>query len=234
MTILLIVIIVALTGALILLATAHFRSRIRRPTPPPGQAVERRILFPFLAHALSPPALDAALRLASVEGATLVPVFLARVSLDLPLDTPLPSQSRSALPLLEAIEHRATETGIAVDARIERGRNRRHALRRTVANERFDQIVIAAAAHGTRGFDADDVAWLLDNAPGEIIVLRPSAEERLEPPAIPDRSARQRELPRREHRAAQDRGKLHREPITGITSQRALANSLPFHEDRAS
>jgi hypothetical protein len=191
----------------------------------------RRILFPFVAHALSPSALDAALRLASVENATLVPVFLARVSLDLPLDTPLPSQSAAAMPLLEAIEHRATETGVAVDARIERGRNRRHALRRTIANERFDRMVIAAAANGSPGFDADEVAWLLDNAPGEIIVLRPNGKKRLEPPATPDESA-ERELPRHEHTTAQ-RAREHRPaPLTRIASQRALAQWPPVREAR--
>ena len=111
------------------------------------------------------------------DGATLVPVFLAQVSLDLPLDSALPRQCSMAMPLLEAIEQRATEAGVPVDSRIERGRNRRHALRQAIADERFDRIVIAAASEGSPGFDADDVAWLLDNAPGEIVVLRPSGDE---------------------------------------------------------
>jgi hypothetical protein len=81
------------------------------------------------------------------------------------------------VPLLEAVEQRATEAGVPVDSRIERGRNRRHALRQAIAEERFDQIVIAAASEGSPGFDAGDVAWLLDNAPGEIIVLRPGDED---------------------------------------------------------
>jgi hypothetical protein len=143
----------------------------------------RRILFPFVANALSPRALDAALRLAAAEGATLVPVFLARVPLDLPLDTPLPRQCSMAVPLLEAIEQRATEVGVPVDSRIERGRNRRHALRQAIAQERFDRIVIAAASKGSDGFDAEDVAWLLDNAGGEIVVLRPSSDD--DGPALP-------------------------------------------------
>jgi hypothetical protein len=58
-----------------------------------------------------------------------------------------------------------------------RGRNRRHALRQAIAEENFDRIVIAASAQGSHGFDPDDVAWLLANAPGEIVVLRPSAED---------------------------------------------------------
>ena len=61
----------------------------------------------------------------------------------------------------------------------QRGRTQRHALREAIAQERFDRIVIAAAAHGGHGFDPDDVAWLLDNAEGEIVVLRPDKDDRL-------------------------------------------------------
>ena len=98
-------------------------------------------------------------------------MFLARVSMHLPIDTPLPRQSEVALSLQEAIEHRATAWGIPVDARIERGRTYRHALRQTFEHERYDRIVLAAAARGSTGFDAGDVAWLLDNATGEIVVF---------------------------------------------------------------
>jgi hypothetical protein len=69
------------------------------------------------------------------------PVFLARVSLDLPLESALPRQCSMAMPLLEAVEQRATEAGIPVDSRIVRGRNRRHALRQAISEERFDRIV---------------------------------------------------------------------------------------------
>jgi hypothetical protein len=126
-------------------------------------------------------ALDAALRLARADDATLVPVFLACVPLHLPLDTPLPRQSDIAMRLQEAIEQRAASFEIPVDARVERGRTARHALRQTIADEHFDRIVIAAATHGARGFGPDDVAWLLEHAPGEIVVLRPGEEERLVP-----------------------------------------------------
>jgi len=133
-----------------------------------------RILFPFGSHSLAQRALDQALRFASAEGATLVPVFLARVPLRLPLDTPLPRQSEIAIPMQEAIEQRASGFGVEVDSRIQRGRTYRHALRQTLEHERFDRIVVAASAGTTPGFDADDVRWLLDNAPGEIVVLRPA------------------------------------------------------------
>lgn len=181
MTIILIVLVIALAIAVVALTALHLRYRRLRPTklPHPGA---RRILFPFVADALSPRALDAALRLASAEDATLVPVFLARVSLHLPLDTPLPRQSALCLPLQEAIEQRAAAFGVPVDARVERGRSYRHALRETIAGERFDRIVVAATPFGTGGFDPDDIAWLLENAPGEIVALRPGTDDRLRPP----------------------------------------------------
>ena len=179
MTVVLIAVIAILVVAVVALAAAWVRDRLRRREPVRATSA-RRILFPFVAGALSQRALDAALRLASAERATLVPAFLARVSLDLPLETPLPRQCSMAIPLLEAVEQRATEAGIPVDSRIVRGRNRRHALRQAIAEERFDRIVIAASAHDNHGFDPDDVAWLLENAPGEIVVLRPSSEDDFE------------------------------------------------------
>jgi hypothetical protein len=179
---------IVLAVALLALGGEYVRYRRRASTRvlPVG---DRRILFPYVADALSSRTLDAALRLASAENATLVPVFLARVSMQLPLDTPLPRQCGLAIPLQEAIEQRASIAGIPVDARIERGRTYRHALRQTIANERFDRLIVAAAAQGTAGFHPDDVAWLLANAPGEILVLRPDQDEQLRPPA-PKASAR--------------------------------------------
>ena len=176
------VVIIILAAALVALGAEHLRHR-RRGSNQRLRTGARRILFPYVADALSLQALDAALRLASADDATLVPVFLARVSLHLPIDTPLPRQSARAIALQEAIEQRAAAYGIPVDARIERGRTYRHALRHTIANERFDRIVIAAAAHESAGCNPEDVAWLLANAPAEIVVLRPGQDEHLELPA---------------------------------------------------
>ncbi len=184
MTAALTAVVVVLALALAALAGRHYQYVRRRPVRPPAGAT-RRIVFPFVASALSRQALDAALRLARAEEAMLVPVFLARVPLHLPLDAPLPRQSAVAIPLQEAIEHRAAAFGVAVDARIERGRSNRHALRQTVAHERFDRIVIAAAPRGGDGFEPDDVAWLLATAPGEIVVLRPRADDVLKPLPAP-------------------------------------------------
>jgi hypothetical protein len=187
LNVVLIVLVLALAVALAALTAIHFgKPGWRSATVPATRA--RRILFPFMANALFSRALDAALRLSAAEDATLVPVFLAQVPLNLPLETPLPRQCAVALPLQEAIEQRATRAGVPVDNRIELGRDYRHALRRSIANERYDRIVIAAASNETPGFSASDVAWLLDHAPGEIVILRADADEPLTPPArIPRR-----------------------------------------------
>lgn len=175
MTLALVAVILALVVAVGALVGLRIRDRTRRSrtlTTSP-----KRILFPFTGNHLSGRALDASLRLARADGATLVPVYLAEVALRLPLDTPLTRQCGEALPLLEAIEQRATTLGVPVDSRIERGRNIRHALRELITHERYDRIVVAASPRG--GFDTSNVAWLLDHAPGEILVLRPDGDETL-------------------------------------------------------
>jgi hypothetical protein len=128
-----------------------------------------RILFPFVGGALSERALEACLRLAIAEHAVLVPAYLVSVPMALNLDAPLPSACGTAFELLEAIEQRAAAVGVPVDGRIGRGRNVRHAMRQLIANERFDRIVLAA---GDEGFSAEDVAWLLSQAQGEVVVIR--------------------------------------------------------------
>lgn len=143
----------------------------------------RRILFPFDGEALSEAALDAALRIARAEGATLVPAYLARVPMKLPMSTELPYACDVAVPLLEAIEQRATAAGVPVEGRIERGRTNRHAVRELMEHERFDRLVVAAATAGTDGFSAADVAWLLENVPGEMVILRPVREAAVGRPA---------------------------------------------------
>lgn len=193
------VVVVVLAVALGSFAVIQLRQRRSSHRATPKRT--GRILFPFVANALSQRALDAALRLAKSEDATLVPVFLASVPLYLPLDTPLPHQCGIAIPLQEAIERRATRSGIPVDARIERGRNYRHALRETIAHETFDRIVVAAGSGGSAGFDSSDVAWILQNVPGELVVLRPANDKVLAAPTeqkrqrVPSQDARRAPVP---------------------------------------
>lgn len=144
----------------------------------------RRILFPFVGTTLSERALEAALRLAHGEGAVLVPVYLAELPRHLALDAPIERRAETAVALLEAVEIRGSRAGVPVDGRIVRGRTVRHACRLLFEDERFDRMLVAAATAGQDdGLDADDVAWLLRCAPGEVLVVRPG-----DAPA-PDRAA---------------------------------------------
>jgi nucleotide-binding universal stress UspA family protein len=137
----------------------------------------RRILLPFTGSSISRRAFDAAVRLARVEEATLMPCYLATVPLNLPLDAPLPHQCQSAMTLLEVIEQRASSLGVAIDARVSRGRTYRDALRRELEEESFDRVIVSATSHPGAGFSGDDVVWLLSRADAEVLILRPAPED---------------------------------------------------------
>jgi Universal stress protein family len=145
-----------------------------RRRPRGGGASGRRILFPFIGSTVSHATLDAALRLARAQDAVLVPAYLATIPHHLSLDSPAPArESEAALPMLELIEQLATREGVPVDSRIERGRTPRHALTALLENEAYDTLVVPAKTSASDGFDPADVAWLLETAPGEVLVLRP-------------------------------------------------------------
>jgi nucleotide-binding universal stress UspA family protein len=152
------------------------KSRHRRSAGPEGDAVHH-ILLPFTGTEISRRAVDAALRLARAEGATLMPAYLAEVPKTLPLECPIPLEAGQAMGMLEAIEQRASARGVPVDARIERGRTYRHALARLLSEEDFDRVVVSAGATGTQGLSGDDLVWLLERAPAEVMILRPGPED---------------------------------------------------------
>jgi nucleotide-binding universal stress UspA family protein len=152
------------------------RSRLVRKAPAEPEAIHH-ILLPFTGTEISRRAVDAALRLARAEGATLMPAYLAEVPKSLPLDCAIPVEADKAMAMLEAIEQRAVGMGVAVDARIERGRTYRHALARLLAEEDFDRVVVSAGATGTQGLSGDDLVWLLGRAPAEVMILRPGPED---------------------------------------------------------
>jgi nucleotide-binding universal stress UspA family protein len=158
---------------------ALWRARARGRMTPSA----RRILFPFIGDKVSQSALDAVLRIARAESATLIPAYIVTVPLYLELEAPLPSKCGPAMPLLEAIEQRAASVGVPVETRIQSGRSARHALRQLLDEERFDRLVVPAATHGHNGFGPEDIAWLLEQAPGEIVVLRGATDRA---PAVAD------------------------------------------------
>jgi nucleotide-binding universal stress UspA family protein len=148
----------------------------RRPVQLPRGT--RRILLPFTGMSISRRAFDAAVRLARVEEATIMPAYLARVPRHLALDAPLPITCLQAMPLLEAIEQRASAQGVSVDPRIIRGRTYRDALQRMLDSEPVDRVIVSATANSRKSLSADDLEWMLDKVPAEVLILRPDPEDR--------------------------------------------------------
>jgi hypothetical protein len=131
-----------------------------------------RILFPFVGSVLSERTLDSTLRLTKARNAVLMPAYLAIIPRNLSLEAPLGKECEGALAL---IEQRAAKAGVQVDSRIVRGCTARHAVGELMADEQFDSIVIPARTGASDGFPPADVAWVLESAPGEVLVLRPGA-----------------------------------------------------------
>lgn len=145
----------------------------RRPSRERPQPV-RRILLPFTEQGISRRAFEAAVRLARADNATIMPAFLARVPRQLPLDSPLPTQCGNGMPLLEAIEQRASSQGLSVDARVSRGRTYRDALRRLLDEEPVDRVIVSATDSPNKGLTPEDLEWLLERVPAEVLILRPA------------------------------------------------------------
>jgi hypothetical protein len=159
-----------------LVAALAYRSRPPQQLRAPRDA--RRILVPFANGGLDPTVLSAAIRIARAENAVLVPAYLLIVPLEFSMDSPLTKEVTIAVPVLEAVEHAALRCGVPVDARIEKGRTRTHALERLWEGEPFDRIVVPAPVQTGRGFSSGftlkDVSWILSHAPTETVVLKPS------------------------------------------------------------
>lgn len=173
----------AAVAALAALAGGVAARRWLRPRLAPRSG--RRVLVPFSGR-LDPIVLDAAIRVARAEEATLVPAYLVVVPLEYELESALREQVEIAMPLLEAVERAALGAGVPVDARIEKGRSLAHALRLLWDVERFDRIIAPAAAGGHPGFGAKDLIWLLEHAPAETLVLKPYDEATGSEPDRPD------------------------------------------------
>jgi hypothetical protein len=145
---------------------ARSRRRPRRASP-------KRVLVPFTGGGLDSTVLDASIRIARAEEATLVPAYLIVTPLEFALDAPMQQQVKVSMPLLEAVEHAALKAGVPVDARIENGRTPIHALQRLWDAEHFDRIVVPAPPGGEPGFAPKDLLWILTQAPSETVILRP-------------------------------------------------------------
>jgi len=63
-----------------------------------------------------------------------------------------------------------------VESRIGRGRSARDALRQLLDREHFDRIIVTADESPT-GLSYDDLRWLLERVPAEILILRPAPDD---------------------------------------------------------
>jgi hypothetical protein len=162
-------IVLAFVGFVVAVVAIRRGSRPRRP-----EATGRRLLVPFTGGALDPTVLSAAIRIAQAEHATLVPAYLLVVPRSLAEDAPATEEVAGAMPWLEAVELEALKAGVAVDARIEKGRTPTHALSRLWDVEPFDRVIAPAPTERTTGFTQKDVSWILTHAPIEALVLRPA------------------------------------------------------------
>ncbi len=161
-------------GAAVLVVARRRPRREERPEP------VRRILLPFTGQAISRRSFEAAVRLAKAENAVIMPAFLATVPRQLPLDAALPHGCERGMPLLEAVEQKAAALGVPVDARVSRGRSYRDALRRLLESESFDRVIVPATSDPRPDLGADDVRWLLERAPAEVLILRPAPDDHRE------------------------------------------------------
>jgi hypothetical protein len=80
------------------------------------------------------------------------------------------------MPVLEAIEQRVVSQGVPVESRIGRGRSARDALRQLLDCEHFDRIIVSAD-ESPNGLSYEDLRWLLERVPAEILILRPAPDD---------------------------------------------------------
>ncbi len=97
--------------------------------------------------------------------------------MNLPLETALPVQCARGMPLLEAIEQRVSSRASPVTRASGRGRSARDALRKLLEQEHFDRIIVSADEDPRAGLSYDDLRWMLERVPAEILILRPAPED---------------------------------------------------------
>jgi hypothetical protein len=60
---------------------------------------------------------------------------------------------------------------------VARGRTVRHALEGLLAEEDVDRVLVPATDDPHVGLSGDDLVWLLERAPAEVLILRPRPQE---------------------------------------------------------
>jgi hypothetical protein len=62
-------------------------------------------------------------------------------------------------------------------SRVARGRTYRDALRRLLEEEQVDRVIVSATDSPRIGLSAEDLEWLLQRVPAEVMILRPAPDD---------------------------------------------------------
>ena len=65
-----------------------------------------------------------------------------------------------------------------VDSRVERGRTIRDGLRKLVEEEPFDRMLVPLSTREDVGLGGEDIAWILESVPTEVVAFRAGPDER--------------------------------------------------------
>jgi hypothetical protein len=133
--------------------------------------------MPVTGGAISSRSIEAAVRLAEPETATIALALLVRVPRQLPIESRFPALGTQATPFFDAIQQHAAAQGLTVDARIARGRTYRDALNHILNQEPFDRIVVPVTDSPHTGLSAEDLTWLIQRGPAEITIVRPHSDD---------------------------------------------------------
>ena len=138
--------------------------------------------------------LDAALRLARAENATLMPAYLAAVPMRLPLDCAIPAEAAQG-----DADARGDRTAGGRPGRSGRRPDRARPLLPARAEpparqEQFDRVVVPATAAGRAGLSGEDLVWLLEQSARRGTDPAPGAERREPPLCDPRMSGHRRPL----------------------------------------
>ena len=65
-----------------------------------------------------------------------------------------------------------------VEPSVNRSRTYRDALRHELDEERVDRIIVSATTDPRTGLDGEDLQWLLEKVPAEVLILRADFDDR--------------------------------------------------------
>jgi hypothetical protein len=52
-----------------------------------------------------------------------------------------------------------------------------HGTRRILDEEHVDRVIVSATSNARKGLSSDDLEWLLEQVPAEVVILRPDRED---------------------------------------------------------